>query len=307
MKVANFNRDYVETAFLSEGFYDFYNYSAATMESTNAAKVLATRRSGYDTQAIDEKTHYIYEFVLVPNLGFLADPQPLPTDCELKLSFDRASASTALLSSKSGEIELKIKDCYAMTEWVTSPALRSFFSDIEYNPIAYSYEEVEVLCKPLALGQKVLRLDNIRGGNIPTYIFAGIIPTNSITGDFAESSTSFSSHNVSEMNITLNGHSVNGYPITIKNNCGTFAQFQFNETVGRSYNIQCGSVLTKAQFKSNFIWAHRFEAEQTAQGWIGFDIKLRQAFATSHTMVIWLISPKATTIDKYHQVTHMYE
>ena len=109
------------------------------------------------------------------------------------------------------------------------------------------------------------------------------------------------------MNISLNGHSVNGYPVTIKNNSGTFAQFQFNETVGRSYNIQCGSVLSKDQFKSNYIWAHRFEAEQTAQGWIGFDVKLKEPFTSSHTMVIWLVLPKATTIDKYHQITHLYE
>ena len=291
MKLANFNRDYVETAFSSEGYYDFYNYGVSTMLSSNATKVLNGRRSGYNTKTVKDKTHYIYEFIFVPNLGFLADSLPLPKDCELRISFDRASPAAALLADEGApELEtLEIKDCIAMTEWVSSPALRTFFSDIENNPIVFKYEEVELVCKPLPMNETTVRLDNIRGGNIPSYIFAGIIPTEAITGEYSSSSTNFACNNVNEINITLNGYSVNGYPINITDQSGSFAQYQFNETVGRSYNVNCAAGLNKDQFKSNFIWATKFEAEETSQGWIGINMKLDKPFTTSHTMIIWLI------------------
>ena len=48
------------------------------------------------------------------------------------------------------------------------------------------------------MNQKVIRLDNIRGGNIPSYLFAGIIKTEAITGSFDLSSTDFAWHNVEE-------------------------------------------------------------------------------------------------------------
>ena len=234
---------------------------------------------------------------------------PLPKDCELRISFDRAEVSTSLLQITDGEEleELKINDCFAVTEWVSSPSLRSFFQEIENNPVAYNYDEIEMLTKPLPMGEKIIRLDNIRGGNIPSYIFLGIIPTGAVTGDFKQSSTNFECNKVTELNITLNGYSVNGYPINIRNESGTNVLFQFNETVGRTYNLRCGSGITRGKFPSNFIWAHRFEAEETFQGWIGVDMKLSEELSTSHTMIIWLISPMTVTIDKYHQVTRVTE
>ena len=39
----------------------------------------------------------VFEFVLCPNVGFLAGPEPLIKDAELKISFDRADPATALV------------------------------------------------------------------------------------------------------------------------------------------------------------------------------------------------------------------
>ena len=51
-----------------------------------------------------------------------------------------------------------------------------------------------------------------------------------------------------------------------------------------------------------WIWSHKFEAEMTSQGWIGMNLKLSEAFTEQMSMVIWIVSPNALTIDKYHQI-----
>ena len=301
-KLGNFNQPYVETAFALEGYYDNYNYDISTLSTSKA--VIDKRQLGYHVNtSTSGKSSHIYEFVMIPNIGFLGDPTPLLNNCELKLNFDRSPAACAIMSSQEVEAPyLEIKDCHAVTEWVSSANLKNYFAQIEYNPISYRYDEIEVLCKPLPMGTKNLRLDNLRGGNIPSYIFAGIIATDAINGDLALSSTNFACHNVTDINITLNGNSVTGYPMEIKNCSDTNAMFQFNDTIGRTYNNKCCAGLKKAHFYSNYIWAHRFEAEETAQGWIGIDIKVSEPFTSSYTMVIWLIYETSFTIDKYHQV-----
>ena len=52
---------------------------------------------------------------------------------------------------------------------------------------------------------------------------------------------------------------------------------------------------------SNFM-SHKFEAEMTSQGWIGVNLKLKEEYTVPMSMVIWIVSPNALTIDKYHQI-----
>ena len=255
---------------------------------------------------MNNKTVYIYEFLFIPTIGFLGDSLPLIKDCELKLNFDRAKGSAAIMSTTSKTVpDLEIKECHAITEWVSSPKLKSFFSGIDYNPIVYKFDEVEMVTKALPINETSIRLDNLRGGNIPTYLFAGIIPTDAIEGNLSLSSTNFSCHKVNEVNITLNGRSVTGYPIKVENESETYPLFQFNDSIGRTYNNKCCAGLKKVSFQSNFIWAHRFEGEETSQGWIGIDMKLDKPFAKSHTMVVWVVYPMSVSIDKFHQVERL--
>ena len=180
--------------------------------------------------------------------------------------------------------------------------MASYFKSVENNPIVYKYDEIEVMTKSLPLNERIIRLDNIRGGNIPTYVFAAMIPSAALSGDETLSSTNFACNDVQQLNITLNGHSVNGYPINVHECSDTNVLYQFNDTVGRLHNNGCGHGLKKAHFQSNFIWAHHFEAEVTSQGWIGMDITLKEPLTKSFNMVIWMIYPMSVSIDKFHTV-----
>ena len=297
-KIGNFSVSAIETMFESEGYFDVYNFDNTSIMANTA--LVARRRWGASRDSA--KTRYEFEFS--PVNGFLSNPDLLMTDCELKLSFDRASLKNAFISLEEDATltELEIKDCYALTEYVSSKSIQSHFERIQYEPITYQYEETEVVIKTLPTDGTTHRLDNIRGGNTPKYLFAGLIPSKNLQGDWTKSSTCFQQNNVTEFNIALNGNPVNGYPIAIKKNSPCYAMSKFNAVTSRLYNVFAGQQLNMQSFQYNFIWSHKFEAESTSSGWIGIDIKLSEAFAEQMSLVIWIINPTAITIDQYYQI-----
>ena len=286
--------------FSTEGFHDGYNYGTDTL-TTTAGKKMADRRK---ESAVVSGNNIIYEFVLCPNVGFLAGPDPLVKDAELKISFDRADPATALIKlDATAEVPkyIEIKNCVAYTEYITSPAIRSYFQNIDYNPIPYNYDDIQILFKSVPTGEKQVRFDNLVGGNVPTYVFAALIETANLS-DASKSSTGFKCNNVELFNISLNGSSVNGYPITIQGESPIYPMVKFADTCGRFYNINSGDGLSPNKFKCHFLWSHHFEAETTAQGWLGINLKLKDAFTTPYSLIIWFISPRALTIDKFHRI-----
>ena len=251
----------------------------------------------------------IYDFMFIPNCGFLNSNLPLLNNCELKLSFDRINSDVAFIatgsvpdgSNISGK-PIEIKDCYAISEYISSEKLRSYFNRIEGGPITYNFEECEVTLKTLPLNETDVRLDNIKGGNNPNCLFAAIIPTANLNGDMAQSATGFQHHDVTNVNITLNGNSVNGYPLDIKNKSCVAPLRLFNDVTNRLMNPLTGDCLDISLFKSNWIYSHKFEAEATSQGWLGIHLKLTSALSSPYTLVVWTISNAALTIDKFHQI-----
>ena len=248
------------------------------------------------------------EFAFIPNSGFLNSNLPLVNDCELKLSFDRVNAEVAMLENSKVIKQtcvgspLVIKDCCAIAEYVSSDKLEKHFAKIDYSPIPYHYEECEVTLKTIPLNEKEVRLDNITGGDVPNVMFAGIIESAALNGDIEASSTHFACNNVTEFNITLNGNSVNGYPIENRRKIAVYPFYKFMDVTKRYMNPLCGEGLKLSTFKYNWLYAHSFEAESSSQGWIGVNFKMDTAFTTPHTLVIWTIKDCALTVDKFHQI-----
>ena len=108
------------------------------------------------------------------------------------------------------------------------------------------------------MSKKEIRFDNIRGGNRPVCMFVGLIPQQSLAGDPEDSSTHFQRFGVTEMNITLNGNSVDGFPLHCKHGCPVIPFQKFIQSTCRHYNITAGETLTCDQFKYNWLWSHKF-------------------------------------------------
>ena len=291
----------MKTGFITEGYFDHYNADATELLADS--HVIERRNYLYHESGTKRR----YEFAFTPTMGFLGSPEPLLNDTELKISFDRSRPETALIATGSitNDCEyIEIKDCYAMTEYISSPETRDFFQSIDISPIIYEYDSVDVLIKNIPKGETDIRLDNIRGGINPSYLFLGIIPQKSLNGDYGKCSTSFRHYGLNEINITLNGNSVNSYPISIKNHSSIYPLYKFLDTTDHLYNNRCGSSLTINDFESNFLLSHKFECEISKTGWIGINLKLSQTSKDDEPLclVCWFISENKISIDKFHSV-----
>ena len=280
-----------------------YNWS--TNELKTKTSTLAKRR----TQGQTHGSNKIYDFVFVPNCGFLNSNLPLLNNCELKLSFDRLNMEVGFMEAGDTGVTnaqigspVTIKDCEAITEYIMSDDLEKYFMNIDNGPIPYYYQECDITIKGLPKDETNIRLDNVKGGDVPVIMFAGIIPTASLSGVISESVTSFDCNNVSEFNISLNGNSVNGYPMYNKLLSPVYPFYKFMEATSRYMNPESGESLKLGQFMHNWIYAHRFEGETSDKGWLGINMKLSQGLATAHSLVIWCVYDCALTIDKFHQV-----
>jgi len=77
---------------------------------------------------------------------------------------------------------------------------------------------------------------------------------------------------------------------------------KFIDSTMRINNISSGGFLTLNEYKFNWIWAHHFEAEESTQGWSGINFKLDEAYGEAMSLVIWIFSPCALKLDKFHQI-----
>ena len=158
-KLGNLNFEYIHSGLQTEGyFYDNYFDDGDKMRKQDRVKTYIEARSTCSTESGSKRR---YEFAFIPYNGFLNSPELLMKDCELKLSFDRANPKIALTQidpSSVAPTEIKIIDCVAITEYVSSPNIRNFFDTIETQPLTYEYEDMEVLIKTLPKDSKNIQI-----------------------------------------------------------------------------------------------------------------------------------------------------
>ena len=272
---------------------DLWNAGKAELNGTSS---IITHREGLGTT---DGTDITYDFIIVPCHGFLASPDLLLNNCELRINFDRADSKISTIRTSGSETtpKIDIKDCFAKTEYVSSPELRQYFERVSLNPILYMYEDVNVITKPIPKSLNTVRFDNIRAGSTPKYIFFGVIDADSLTGSAEQSSTNFGGQGVEEASIYYNGNLVPGYPIKTENDRSISVLHQFNDVTGRYLNTYAEGSFTVNEFEYNFIWSHKLEAE-TVNGSISIELNLKNPYSTNKTLVVWLITENVLSIDK---------
>jgi len=297
--MANYNWDYVSGTL---GQLEGYGLSAFSCDREDVEYYTSTykhkhtpledREMMVEDGNIDKTTLY----VLSLEGGILTCPQPLLNNTEVKLSLVRALASIGLLYREYGENvtqptsmdnqPLELVDPYLEVEYVSSPYLRNFYSQIIDRPITFRYDDCNIYMKTVNSGQSMIRVNNVMGGLTPDYLFAGLIKSDALNGDFNLSSTNFFNPGYKELCITLNGMPVQGYPMAI-DEPGVKMYSKFVDTIGKSKKSIAGSTVDCRFFAQYYCWiSHHFEGEQTNEGWIGLDIKLNKALSQDVTLGI---------------------
>ena len=76
-------------------------------------------------------------------------------------------------------------------------------------------------------------------------------------------------------------------------------------TTKRKYRTTSPALIGPFDFKAmHHIFCYKFESESTETGWLGVNLKLRDAFKPSdnHCLVIWTCAQTLLKIDKYHRI-----
>lgn len=289
--LGNFDAPYIRTGLYANGYFDLFNVGTDALSNTESRKLIQDSRiSLVDSQTGGAK---IYECEYSPGLGVLNSKKPLLPGCEIKLSFDRAKAELALIQvDKTKEIDLgsgvlKLTNLSVKARYFSSPSLRNYFSSINDKPLHYYYDESSVYLKNLPKGETNIRLNNIIGGLTPSHLFCGIIESDALNGNLELSTTQFERHGVKEMDLTLNGQSLAGFPISNTNGSAMPAYMKWLKTTNRQFNNACSGQIEPMDFKRyHFIYSHKFEGEPTDQGWLGVDLKLDAPFEENFTLGI---------------------
>ena len=125
------------------------------------------------------------------------------------------------------------------------------------------------------MNEQSIRLENLRGGNTPDYIFAGIIKTKALNGDFQAGSTVFKNYDIQDFSLTLNGSACQGFPMKISNNNPVWPFYKFYDVLGRNWNPGVSGQTKLEHFKDQVLFSHKFEGEEATQGWIGVSLTHR--------------------------------
>lgn len=286
--IGNFTPNYITSGLYPSGYFDMWNVGEAEINATAEIKALIAENRASVADNSDPNVT-VYEFLLKPATGFLNCPTPLLPGSELKLSFDRAKAELALINISSNDVHsgtvLALSNLHLKAKYCSSPYLRNVFAGIEESELRYRFDECSCYLKNLPTGESTIRLSNVIGGLAPKYIFCGIIESESLAGSFKLSSTRFQRHGVKEFNLTLNGFSCNDYPIICTNGSALPVYKKWLQSTNRFFNNTCGGQITPMDFKRfHYVYSHKFEGEQTEQGWLGIDLKLETAYTSNYTM-----------------------
>ena len=154
-------------------------------------------------------------------------------------------------------------------------------------------------CKSILLNEHYTRLENLRGGNIPDYLFIALTPTEALNGSTSQSQMNFQNLNINEINLTLNGNSCLGFPLRIQNNYPIWPFFKLQDALGRLQNESIGRNLRMEDYSNNVVYCHKFEGEETSQGWVGLTLSFKVPLTVPHTLILWTVQNVKTTIDKF--------
>ena len=275
----NFNPDYISSSFYPAGYFDSYNLD--TVDFEGKADQLSTLEKSRYSFVKSANGHTTFDLLFKPPAGILNSSQPLLPKTEMMLSFDRAPAELSLINKTSdydsplaGQA-IELSHVFMRAEYYSTPKLRNLFSTIATKEISYKYDELSVYQKNLPQGTNIIRLANLIGGNTPQYLFAGVIESDAITGDFLKCSTAFKRHGVKEFDLTLDGYSVHGFPLTSEDNSPIGVYDKFIQTTNRKFDSSCPKQMLIGDFLHfHYIYAHKFEGETSDNGWLGINLKL---------------------------------
>jgi len=77
LKLGNYNTDYINSVYVTEGYSDFINCNAASLASPEGQSIVTIR----ERTAVKATGKAQYDFAFIPDAGFLGNADPLFENC----------------------------------------------------------------------------------------------------------------------------------------------------------------------------------------------------------------------------------
>ena len=281
----NFAPDYLSSANYGMGYFDQWNVSTSEISGSNSgvlSNIENLRKSFANTS---DGNWQIFDLLFRPPVGILNSTKPLLPKTDMVLSFDRAVSDLAMISKvpdTANPLEnevIPLENVFLRATYYSSPYLRNYFQTIEEKEISYKFDETQVLIKNIPKGLKNIRFSNLIGGNTPSHLFAGVIPSSALMGNNELSSTAFKQHNVLEFDLTIDGQSMQGFPIKTENTIPMLAYDSYLKATNRNFNNLVNQTIPIRDYANfHFVYGHKFSGEVSDSGWIGINLKLSEEY-----------------------------
>ena len=287
----NFSPNYLSTGNYLMGYFDQWNVGLADISGANSSVLTAVETPRTPFAKTNDDKWAIFDLLFRPAVGILNSSKPLLPKTDMVLSFDRAISDLALIE-KTPDVEnplenevIELENVFLRATYYSSPYLRNYFQTVEEKELCYKFDETQVMCKNIPQGVKTVRFANLIGGNTPSYIFAAIIESDAVMGSTKFSSTAFKQHKVLEFDLTIDGQSVQGFPIKTEDQIPAMAYDSYLKATHRSFNNSVNDTIPIRDYRNfHFLYGHRFSGEVSDSGWLGINLKLEEEYNTNMTL-----------------------
>lgn len=141
-------------------------------------------------------------------------------------------------------------------------------------------------------------------GNTPSAVILSLIPLEDFDGDILKSSTNFERHDLETVDLTLDGISIPGYPISTLNNDISPFYHKYLYECNTLNNPYSSGLLTKSEMeKGMFLVVDNLKRKKIFFGQLAVRLKFTTALAKRLKLVVLTYRPKRIDFDEHLQVT----
>ena len=294
-----YSKGTMQTGLKTLGIFDETNLRSgqiASMKTAGTWPGYRRRRKGVDNT-------FSYEIIMpIDNTLFYSDDL-LPSGQRWSLSFERAETKYSTLVSvpetniSSVKKVLDLEDVYLMIPYVNDEKMKQNESNWIEKPITIGYDSYQLQRFSIDSGTTNVRMSNVINGNLPKVLFYGIMHESAYMGSFIESSTRFARNNLIEVDMLLNGVSVQGMPIKMSDKCASVPYVRFLNVTNNFMQKSLSEVMPLQEFHDyHFLQCATFSEESGA---LSFEFTFSENIPTGLILVTCSIFDVNMEIDQY--------
>ena len=194
----------------------------------------------------------------------------LPTDMKIRISLTKNSDSFLLLSEANSKYSVIIQDIYLnVTYYTPTEAIASEIEEqLKREPAPYFISKPEIIIKPIAYSNRIIRVNDVFHDKIPSYAFFCLQKSSDFEGKVTSSPFVFLPFGKFQIHVNGTPHFVD--PLEIQYSTGAYKKIysengeylrQLYKTIGKDLKGDC--LINSKNFQLNFMVGVSFTGDRS--------------------------------------------